>query len=99
MTSVLVTGGAGYIGSHAVKALRQRGPSLVVADDFPAGHRQAARHASALAPGNVAVLFTSSERLRSESGWTPRYEDIDPIVEAARRWRDAPPSGYRKAST
>ena len=98
MTSVLVTDGAGYIGSHAVKALRQRGTRVAVVDDFPAGHRRAARHASALAPGNIAVLFASSERLRSEPGWTPRYEDIDMIVGTARRWRDAHPSGYGKAS-
>jgi UDP-glucose-4-epimerase GalE len=53
MTSVLVTGGAGYIGSHAVKALRQQGTRVVVYDDFSAGHREAARHASALVPGNI----------------------------------------------
>ena len=29
MTSVLVTGGAGYIGSHAVKALRAQGTDMV----------------------------------------------------------------------
>jgi UDP-glucose-4-epimerase GalE len=49
-------------------------------------------------PGDPAVLFASSERIRSELGWTPRYEDIDVIVETAWRWRDAHPSGYRKAS-
>ena len=32
MTSVLVTGGAGYIGSHAVKALRAQGTHVVVYD-------------------------------------------------------------------
>jgi len=48
MKSVLVTGGAGYIGSHAER--------------------------------------------------TPRFEDIDVIVETAWRWRDAHPQGYRKAT-
>jgi UDP-glucose-4-epimerase GalE len=39
--SVLVTGGAGYIGSHAVKALLARGEDVVVYDNFSAGHRAA----------------------------------------------------------
>jgi UDP-glucose 4-epimerase len=40
--TVLVTGGAGYIGSHAVKALRAAGYRVVIYDDLSAGHRQAA---------------------------------------------------------
>jgi UDP-glucose 4-epimerase len=51
--SVLVTGGAGYIGSHAVKALRQRGADVIVFDNFSAGHRQAAAHASATVEGDI----------------------------------------------
>jgi UDP-glucose 4-epimerase len=39
---VLVTGGAGYIGSHAVKALVAAGQRVVVYDDLSAGHREAA---------------------------------------------------------
>jgi UDP-glucose-4-epimerase GalE len=38
---VLVTGGAGYIGSHAVRALRDAGHAVAVLDDLSAGHRQA----------------------------------------------------------
>ena len=39
---VLVTGGAGYIGSHAAKALRRAGYQVVIYDDLSAGHREAA---------------------------------------------------------
>ncbi|MCC7407724.1 MAG: UDP-glucose 4-epimerase GalE [Phycisphaeraceae bacterium] len=39
--NVLVTGGAGYIGSHAVKRLRQAGHSVVVIDNLFRGHRAA----------------------------------------------------------
>jgi len=39
--SVLVTGGAGYIGSVTVERLRAKGESVVVLDDLARGHRQA----------------------------------------------------------
>jgi UDP-glucose-4-epimerase GalE len=39
---VLVTGGAGYIGSHAAKALRRAGYRVVIYDNLSAGHREAA---------------------------------------------------------
>ncbi len=41
--SVLVTGGAGYIGSHTVKALRTADHRVVVYDDLSAGHREAVK--------------------------------------------------------
>jgi UDP-glucose 4-epimerase len=40
---ILVTGGAGYIGSHAVKALRQSGLDPVIFDNFSTGHRSFVR--------------------------------------------------------
>jgi UDP-glucose-4-epimerase GalE len=39
--TVLVTGGAGYIGSHTAKALRRAGYRVVIYDNLSAGHRQA----------------------------------------------------------
>jgi UDP-glucose-4-epimerase GalE len=41
--AVLVTGGAGYIGSHAAKALKQAGYRVVVYDNLVAGHRAAVK--------------------------------------------------------
>ncbi|MCC7416909.1 MAG: UDP-glucose 4-epimerase GalE [Acidobacteria bacterium] len=41
--AVLVTGGAGYIGSHAAKALHRAGRRVVVLDSLVAGHRAAVR--------------------------------------------------------
>src|SRR5882672_5109536 len=40
---ILVTGGAGYIGSHACKRLQRAGIQPVVYDNFSTGHRDAAR--------------------------------------------------------
>ncbi len=40
---MLVTGGAGYIGSHAAKALQRAGYRVVVFDNLAAGHRAAVK--------------------------------------------------------
>jgi UDP-glucose 4-epimerase len=39
--AVLVTGGAGYIGSHAVAALIEKGEQVVIVDNLYQGHREA----------------------------------------------------------
>ncbi len=41
MTKVLVAGGAGYIGSHVVKTLGERGYTVLVYDNLSKGHREA----------------------------------------------------------
>ncbi|MGO4706828.1 UDP-glucose 4-epimerase GalE [Microvirga sp. 2MCAF38] len=41
MARFLVTGGAGYVGSHTVLALVERGDEVVVLDDLSQGHRAA----------------------------------------------------------
>jgi UDP-arabinose 4-epimerase len=43
MRSVLVTGGAGYVGSHACKALAEAGFQPVVLDNLSTGHRWAVK--------------------------------------------------------
>jgi len=39
--SILVTGGAGYIGSHVLRQLRERGERVVVLDNLSTGYRSA----------------------------------------------------------
>jgi len=52
---VLVTGGAGYIGSHAAKALAAAGYTVVAFDSLVAGHRAAAKFGP-LVEGDIADL-------------------------------------------
>ena len=74
--SVLVTGGAGYIGSHTVKALRATGADVVIYDDLSAGHRSAAKAAGApLEEGSIA----DSARLRE----VMRAHGVDAIMHFA----------------
>ena len=50
--TILVTGGAGYIGSHTVRALREQGHGVVVLDSMEYGHRSALLGAE-LVVGNI----------------------------------------------
>jgi UDP-glucose-4-epimerase GalE len=63
---VLVTGGAGYIGSHTAKALRQAGRTVVIYDNLSAGHRAAALGAP-LIEGDTADVAAVRRAIR-ESG-------------------------------
>ncbi|MFZ0008682.1 MAG: UDP-glucose 4-epimerase GalE [Steroidobacteraceae bacterium] len=62
--SILVTGGAGYIGSHVALELRERGERVVVLDDLSRGFRQAVLDAPLVVAG-VGDRATVLETLRS----------------------------------
>ncbi|MCE7937585.1 UDP-glucose 4-epimerase GalE [bacterium] len=44
--------------------------------------------------GDPAVLIASSDAIRAELGWVPRYPDLASIVESAWAWHRAHPHGY-----
>lgn len=52
---ILITGGAGYIGSHVVKALGLKGHDITVYDNLSTGHRQAVLFGE-LVEGDLADL-------------------------------------------
>lgn len=56
MSTVLVAGGAGYVGSHAVKALAADGYDVVVYDNLSAGHREAVDRLAAAFPARRIEL-------------------------------------------
>lgn len=73
--SVLVTGGAGYIGSFTVEALRQRGERVIVFDNLSAGHRAAVDPSIKLVEGNTG----DTELLRR----VMRENDVERVIHFA----------------
>ncbi|HVM74634.1 MAG TPA: UDP-glucose 4-epimerase GalE [Candidatus Saccharimonadales bacterium] len=49
-------------------------------------------------PGDPAVLIASSEKIRRELNWTPKYPDLESILESAWEWHRNFPNGYAKKS-
>ena len=64
MRAVLVTGGAGYIGSHTCKALALAGYSPVAYDNLSAGHRWAVKYGP-LVEGDLADTTLLTDTLRA----------------------------------
>ena len=65
--TVLVTGGAGYIGSHMVHALVDAGERVVVLDNLATGFDWAIAPGASLVIGDVGTV-TSSSRTGTRSG-------------------------------
>jgi UDP-glucose 4-epimerase len=72
---VLVTGGAGFFGSHIVDALRARGDDVVALDDLSTGSR------ANLDPAVRLVVADISDRERTRDGFSG--ERFDAVVHAA----------------
>jgi UDP-glucose 4-epimerase len=60
------------------------------------GHAIPARE-SPRRPGDPAVLVASSEKIKNELNWSPKYADLESIVRSAWAWRRAHPGGYGKS--
>lgn len=45
-------------------------------------------------PGDPAILVASSDRIKRELGWEPRYPELEVIIETAWRWHSSHPDGY-----
>src|ERR1700681_3397483 len=64
----LVTGGAGYVGSHLVAALVERGASVVVVDNLSTGHRAAVLQGVRLVVADLGDA-EAMENLLADGSW------------------------------
>ncbi|MFG6179135.1 UDP-glucose 4-epimerase GalE [Halomonas sp. THAF12] len=80
--TVLVTGGAGYVGSHAVVALLERGYSVVVVDNLTNSSREALRRAEKIA-GSSPVFIQGDIRDVSLLSTIFNEFDIDLVMHFA----------------
>ena len=67
--AILVTGGAGYIGSHVVRQLGELGENIVVLDDLSTGFRRAVLHGELVVgnTGDAACLDKIFERFEVDT--------------------------------
>ncbi|WP_024370742.1 UDP-glucose 4-epimerase GalE [Exiguobacterium sp. ZOR0005] len=65
--SVLVVGGAGYIGSHAVRALLARGRDVVIIDNLQTGHIESVPDEVTFYEGDIRDRAFMDETFRRES--------------------------------
>lgn len=72
---VLVLGGAGFVGRHAVEALLARGTSVVVGSRFPALATTRLPEHSQLSIRQVRL-----ERLLHAHDWEPLLKDVDVVI-------------------
>lgn len=73
--SVLVLGGAGYIGSHAVYQLIDKGEKVVVADNLETGHKDAIHPKAVFYEGDIRNIDFLREVFRKE--------EIDAVIHFA----------------
>jgi len=69
MTKVLITGGAGYIGSHVVKALGEENYDIIVYDNFSTGHEDSLLYGE-LVRGDIldiTMLASALEKYRPDA--------------------------------
>ncbi|WP_202080869.1 UDP-glucose 4-epimerase GalE [Caldalkalibacillus salinus] len=46
--------------------------------------------------GDPPVLIASSDKIKRELGWQPKYNSLEAMLETAWKWHQAHPNGYRR---
>jgi UDP-glucose 4-epimerase len=79
--------GRGFSVREVIQVARQ-----VTAHPIPA--KESPRRA-----GDPAILVASSERIRNELGWNPKFSELESIIQSAWRWMRKHPNGLSNATT
>ena len=80
---ILVTGGAGYIGSHAVLALLEAGRDVVVLDDFSNSSPESLRRVGELAGRDAALVQGDSGDHETLRTLFSEHSDIESVMHFA----------------
>ena len=80
---ILVTGGAGYIGSHAVLALLEAGRDVVVLDDFSNSSPESLRRVGELAGRDAALVQGDSGNHETLRALFSEHSDIESVMHFA----------------
>lgn len=80
---VLVTGGAGYIGSHAAKRLREAGHHVVALDNLDRGHRESIKAINQTGNGDTVTLEELDLRQTAALANALTYHRIDCVMHFA----------------
>jgi UDP-glucose 4-epimerase len=93
MTRILVTGGAGYVGSVSAEAFLAAGHEVVVLDDLTTGHRAAvpegaSLHVATYADGDGLARLLETERIEAILHCAARSQVGESIVDPSRYYRD-----------
>ena len=75
-------GGAGYSVNEVIETARR-----VTGKEIPT-------HVGPRRAGDPATLVASSDRIKTELGWQPQFQDLGLIIESAWRWMQRHPDGY-----
>jgi UDP-glucuronate 4-epimerase len=85
MARILVTGGAGFIGSHLCEALLRRGDAVVALDNFDDFYDPATKRANLVACREHPRFTLAEGDLRDAGFVTDAAKDVDVIVHLAAR--------------
>lgn len=79
----IVTGGAGFIGSHIVDSLLAHHQKVVVIDNFATGHIANLDHAKALAAGHQENLVVHNADIRDQAHMAKLFQGADFVLHQA----------------
>jgi UDP-glucose 4-epimerase len=77
-------GGAGYSVKEVIDTARR-----VTGKEIPT-------HIGPRRAGDPATLVASSDKIKSDLGWQPQFQDLGLIIESAWRWMQQHPQGYSR---
>jgi UDP-glucose 4-epimerase len=77
--------GSGYSVREVIETVRKVTDKKVASIDSPRR------------PGDPARLVASSEKIRKELKWVPKYHDLQAIIETAYQWHSNHPNGFKGA--